>query len=78
MVELYFNSVRASDPCTDGTLMVTVERVQERVYSGTGPAVSRFLENNVLLGQSVEIRHAKGIRSCMNKPGLWVDCMGYE
>jgi hypothetical protein len=50
-----------------------IERTNPAIYEGDAIGAADFLEAMGVDGRSVEVRHPGGIRSCMNKPGLWSD-----
>lgn len=78
MVKVYLNSVRGSLPDSDGVRLVVIEAQREPVYEGDGIGAATYLRTCVPAGTSVEVRHSRGIRSCMNKPTLWRDVREYE
>ena len=70
MISVYLNSIRISDPDPHGARAVVIGESDTLVYMGSARgAVSALHE--ILVGQSVAVRHPGGLRSCMNKPALW-------
>lgn len=72
-VTVYWNRASYSEPCRDGARLVIITRHNEPAYRGDYSGAADWLESQGVDGRSVEVRHPKGIRSCMNKPGLWAD-----
>jgi hypothetical protein len=73
MVKVYLDSVRASEPDSDGCRLITIGEQSALAFEGTPQEAAIYLAQSVRVGTSVAVRHAGGIRSCMNKPSLWSD-----
>ena len=73
-MKVYLNSVRQQGPiCADGTRSIVIGEESTCIYEGDAMGAIDVLKA-VGIGQSVAVRHAGGLRSCMNKPDLWNWC----
>lgn len=78
MIKIYRQSVRHSAPDDSGARLTVIGEVETLEFEGTAIAAADYLETRIPIGASVAVRHAGGIRSCMNKPSLWLDVLGYQ
>lgn len=78
MIKIYRQSVRHSAPDINGARLSVIGESETLEFAGTASAAAEFLETQIPIGASVAVRHASGIRSCMNKPSLWVDVRTYR
>ena len=78
MVKVYIPSLRASKPDPYGARQVVIGERETLAFEGIAAECADYLTTRVPVGQSVAVRHAGGIRSCMNKPSLWADVRGYQ
>lgn len=78
MVKVYLNSVRRSSPDPFGARLTVIGERESLAFEGSPADCATFLRDIVPIGRSVAVRHGGGIRSCMNKPSLWVDVAGYQ
>lgn len=72
-VKVYWDRAFVSEPCSDGGRLVVMRRENTPAFVGNYAGAADWLEAQGVDGRGVEVRHPKGVRSCMNKPGLWAD-----
>jgi hypothetical protein len=75
--QIRLDSVRASQPDSEGARLVTIGERQLIVFDGDKSGAAAWLRAYPI-GTSVEAREIVDgksiwIRSCMNKPALWAD-----
>jgi hypothetical protein len=73
MFKVYLSSVRENAPRDrNGAVSVVIGERETCVYEGNA-AGAIFALRRIGVGVSVAVRYPGGLRSCMNKPGLWAD-----
>jgi hypothetical protein len=77
MIAIYTQSVRHSEPDPQGARLTVIGEKENLAYEGSPSDCADYLAR-LPLGISVAVRHAGGIRSCMNKPSLWADVRAYQ
>ena len=78
MIKVYRQSVRHSAPDNRGACLTVIGEAETLEFEGSANAAADFLATQIPIGASVAVRHAGGIRSCMNKPSLWADVRQYR
>lgn len=61
----------------EGGITKMIRSKAEPSFQGTSKQVIAYLKG-LGLGVSVEVRHSRGARSCLNKPALWEAVKGYS
>jgi hypothetical protein len=78
LIEVRQNRVTELGPRDrNGASSYVIETLRNVVYSGTSREDAVAALKGLPIGSSVEVRHPKGLRSCMNKPMLWADVLTY-
>lgn len=73
MIKVYCNSVREIGPRDHkGATSVIIGEEASQIYEGDALGAIGVLKS-IPVGTSVAVRYPGGLRSCMNKPGLWAD-----
>lgn len=71
MISVHLDSVEERGPRDpSGASSYVIGRESSKVFEGDAPGAVAYLKG-VPVGTSVCVRHAGGLRSCMNKPALW-------
>jgi hypothetical protein len=71
MITVYVQSVREVGPRDiNGATSIAIGERQSAIFTGSGLEAAEVLRT-LPVGLSVAVRHAGGLRSCMNKPSLW-------
>lgn len=78
MIKIYHQSVRHSAPDDRGARLTVIGEAESLEFEGSAIAAAEYLQTQIPIGASVVVRHADGIRSCMNKPSLWADVRNYR
>lgn len=77
-IEIFLDAVTEIGPRDrHGASSFKIERAAGPVYSGTSRIDAANCLRALPIGQPVEVRTPRNIRSCMNKPGLWDDVLHY-
>jgi hypothetical protein len=78
MIKVYVSSVREIGPRDrNGATSIVIGERDTLVFEGSAKRAAKVLAR-MPVGISVAVRHANGLRSCLNKPGLWLDIEGYS
>ena len=78
MIQIYSSSVRELGPRDiDGASSFIIGERDTLILATDCPCEARTALQRLGVGASVAIRHSLGLRSCMNKPSLWGDVLGY-
>ena len=78
MIKIYRQSVRHSAPDDRGARLTVIGEAETLEFEGSAIAAAEYLQTQIPIGASVAVRHTGGLRSCMNKPSLWLDVLGYQ
>lgn len=78
MIKIYRQSVHHSAPDDRGARLTVIGEAETLEFEGSAIAATEYLETRIPIGASVAVRHAGGLRSCMNKPSLWLDVRSYQ
>ncbi len=78
MVSVHLASVRCVDVDLHGAALVVIGEKDTKAFQGSGRECADYLRDYIPVGQSVNVRHTHGQRSCMNKPALWADVESYR
>ena len=78
MISIYSCSIREVGPRDiNGASSFAIGERATLMCETTHPWVAAVVLQHLDLGSSVAVRHSGGVRSCMNKPSLWDDVLGY-
>ena len=78
MIKIYRQSVHHSAPDDRGARLTVIGEAEMLEFEGSPGDAADYLEKQIPIGASIAVRHAGGIRSCMNKPSLWADVRNYQ